>query len=221
MGVTRSTFDGAILWKRSIADMPGAADTGLVGTDPRRRQVRIAAPLPPDRQRPWQRRTKVTPLFAIFAMAAAVQACSLGRGALPERSGSIVATINHSEWTPPARVSLDLRTGRFEVTPAPPWLGYRADGPFPVRQGTLSAGQLREVRVASVAAVSEGLEDPVCQAGGAPPRGIIISNSGRRTFVLTRGSATLTAPPNLGCWTEAGQRLYQLIEARFFSEARF
>jgi hypothetical protein len=157
-------------------------------------------------------------IVASFALAASGHG-SLESAAAPVRSESITANVDMSEWGPPGQVSLDLRSGRYELTPAAPRRGSRPSDTFRVRGATLAAAQLEQVRAAFAAARAQGLTEPVCEAGGAPPR-IVISNAGTPFMVLTGERGTSTASKDLGCWTGSAQTLHNILETTFASNAR-
>lgn len=156
-------------------------------------------------------------IVASFALAASGHG-GPGSASAPARSETITANVDMSEWGPPGEVSLDLGSGRYELTAAPR-RGSRASGAVRVRRATLAAAQLEQVRAAFAAARAQGLTEPVCEAGGAPPR-IVISNAGTPYMVLTGERGTLTASKDRGCWTGTAQRLHDILEATFASNAR-
>ena len=157
--------------------------------------------------------------IASVALAANASACASGGVATGARQGLVIADVARSEWTPPGEVTLDVRTGRYELKPAPPRSGSGGRGTGRIRRGTLAPDQLRGVRIAWDEAVSEGLEHPRCRTGGPPPR-IIVSNAGTPRMVLADGGLTWSSPQNLGCWSEAGGRLHAVLETLFDAEAR-
>lgn len=160
---------------------------------------------------------KFLALAATLALAAAAPAASAGRAATLS-GGWITADVGMSEWVPPGQVSLDLRTGRYRLRPARPRQAPAGTRPA-VRRGTLAAAQLRAVRGAVAAAVSQGLVEPICQRGGRPPR-LVISNAPTPAMVLTNGGRTLSAHRDRGCWTGAARRLHSTLETTFAPQAR-
>jgi hypothetical protein len=148
-----------------------------------------------------------------------LRTAGLGRsaaGAAPDaqRSGTLIADVQLSEWTPPGQVALDLATGNYQLTPARPRRAVRGTPPPASRRSTLGAAQLAEIRAAADAALAEGLDR--CADGRMPPE-VIVSNAGTPRLVLTRGSGISSAPDDLGCWTGSAQRLHQLLERNFDS----
>lgn len=133
------------------------------------------------------------------------------------QTGTVVASVANSEWTPPGEVSLDLRTGRYRLRHAPSRLAPSA--PVRTTGGRLSKGELQPLRSAVAAARAQGLIEPVCRNGGPPPR-VVISNGGPQHLVLIGGGRRLEAPGELGCWTEAAWNLDRLLEATFGWRAR-
>ena len=122
------------------------------------------------------------------------------------RPGSVIitATFDHNEWTPPGRVSLDLRTGRYEVRPVPSMREWRAGIRVPVRHGRLAAVQFERVRSAFETARAHGLIDPSCE-GGREPSTMIVSNEGPIMMSLATGSGTLATPDShVGARRRAG-----------------
>jgi hypothetical protein len=154
----------------------------------------------------------------VLAMALAFATAACATTAAVHEPGSIGADVALSEWTAPGHVSLDLATGRYALDPQPPRGPAGAARP-PTRRGRLHAADLAAIRGAFDTAFTQGLIDPACASGGPPPR-IVVSNAATPVLALTRGTRTLTAPGNLGCWTEAANRLQGLLEGRFDAEAR-
>jgi hypothetical protein len=131
-------------------------------------------------------------------------------GAAPDarHSGTLIADIDRSEWTPPGQVALDLATGAYQLNPGPPRRGPRP----PSRRGTLSAAQLAELRTAADAALAQGLDR--CAGSRTPPE-VVVSNAGTPRLALTRGGGVSLAPDELGCWSDSAQRLHSLLERTF------
>ena len=132
----------------------------------------------------------------------------------PQRSGTLIADVQMSEWTPPGQVALDLATGTYQLSPARPRRAARGAPPPASLRGTLGAAQLSELRAAVDAAQTEGLDR--CADGRTPPE-IIVSNAGTPRLVLNRGGGISSASEDLGCWTDSAQRLHQLLERTFDS----
>lgn len=162
---------------------------------------------------------KIAAIAALLALAAVGQGGGAASASAAARRASIVADVGLSEWGPPGKLSLDLRTGRYRLKTAPPRLRPLAGYLPRVRRGRLAPALLGQVRAAFAAAVSRGLVEPVCAAGGAPPK-LIISNAETPHMVLTGAHGTLTASPERGCWTDAAYTLHHMLELRFQSEAR-
>lgn len=153
------------------------------------------------------------------ALALLLSACAMASVPPPARQAVIVADVAMSEWTPPGQVTLDLRTGRYEIEPAP---SRTASGPGargPTLHGTLVGDRLDQVRRAWDSALSEGLEHPRCRSGDQPPR-IVVSNAGTPRMVLADAGRTLIAPRQLGCWSQSAERLHTLMETLFDSQAQ-
>jgi hypothetical protein len=70
------------------------------------------------------------------------------------------------------------------------------------------------VRSAYLRALSQGLENPVCQGGGRPDY-IVIDNGGIKVLVLTSGAVAIAAPDDLTCWSDAASALKDLLEHMF------
>jgi hypothetical protein len=120
---------------------------------------------------------------------------------------SLTATFDRSEWTPPGRLALDLRTGRYELTPAPSRRRVIASGAVQVRRGNLDRPQLASLRAAIDVAGAEGMRAPTCQ--------MIVSNAGPIMISVQRGAGAMTTPDQLGCWSNAARGLHRLLEAVF------
>ncbi len=162
--------------------------------------------------------TDRTAIIALFALAASGPAVGTASAAAPPAAGSIAADVGISEWGPPGKLRLNLGTGRYRLRTAPPRPGSPVSG---VRQvgGRLSRARLEQVRTAFAAALSEGLVEAACAAGGTPPR-LVLMNAATPVMVLTGERATLTASGELGCWTQAAWTLHNLLETIFASQAR-
>lgn len=132
------------------------------------------------------------------------------------RPGTVVisATFDRSEWTPPGRVTLDLRTGRYRLTPAPSRRQLQARIAVRERSGALAANPLARVRAAAETARSQGLTDPSCR-GGRRPSEIIISNVGPIMMALSGADGTVETPNELACWGPAARGLYLALQAAF------
>lgn len=128
----------------------------------------------------------------------------------------IFSTVDQSEWCPAGNVMLDLKTGRYALTPrAPRRVCNHVGLERPVIHGTIVGTQLAAVRSAYLRALSDGLENPSCRAGGRPDN-IVVDNGGVRVLVVTSGMATMSAPDDLVCWSEAGTALQEVMY-RIFS----
>ena len=148
-----------------------------------------------------------------LALAASVSA-DVARGPGPRHGPvAIVATFDRSEWTQAGRVSLELVTGRYALTPQPGRRQQRAGIRVRVRHGRLAALQLTPIREAAEVARVEGLVDPACRAGQPPPR-IVLSNAGPIMMRL-EGPNGATTPDARGCWSRAALRLYDALEEAF------
>lgn len=131
------------------------------------------------------------------------------------RTAWVLSTIEQSEWCPEGHVRLDLATGGYELTPrAPRRICNRARLERPVRTGRLAAKRLSQVRAAYLRVLREGLADPKCRDGGRPDR-VVVSNGGPQILVVARGSGLASAPDNLGCWSEAADALYGMLDEMF------
>jgi hypothetical protein len=163
--------------------------------------------------------TILTPLFGMLALAAAPAAPADGGGGAGSTGarGRIVATVAHSEWTPPGEVSLDLRTGRYRLRLAPSRLAPSA--PVRMTRGRLSAAELQPLREASAEARAQGLIHSACRDNGRPEQ-IVIGNGSTIHMRLTGGGAPLLAPGERGCWTEAATNLHRQLDATFGARAR-
>lgn len=133
------------------------------------------------------------------------------------RTARIFSTVGHSEFCPAGNVTLDVRSGRFTLTPRAP----RAicDDPQlerPVKRGRLSGPALTAIQLAYGRVLREGFENQRCR-GGAPTEDIVINNGGTPVLVLTTGRATGSAPDDLNCWNDAATALHNLLESTFRS----
>jgi hypothetical protein len=137
-----------------------------------------------------------------------------------DRTARIFSTVGHSEWCPAGNVTLDLKTGRYALTAtAPRRICQDVRTERPVEEGTLSGNRLAAVRAAYRRVWAEGVEDPACRESG-PARGIVVSNGGTRVLVATSGWASLSAPDDLSCWSEAANDLHDALDEAFGSRRR-
>jgi hypothetical protein len=131
------------------------------------------------------------------------------------RSGTIFATIAHSEWCPAGNVQLNLRKGEFRHTPRAARRVCHDRGIERVsRSGRLSAAQLAAVRSAFDRVRTEGMVDPPCHAGRGQ-RPLVISNGGTPVLALTDNLRTMSAPDELGCWSGAANAMHALLDQTF------
>lgn len=138
-----------------------------------------------------------------------------GAATVAPSSIAIFSTVGHSEWCPAGTVYLDLRTGRYSLMPrAERSTCHKADVGRRIREGTLTAVQLRAVRKAQEAVQTEGMTLKACREGREPPN-LVISNGGRVTLVVSGGTSTEAAPEELGCWTHAAEDLHNALERTF------
>ncbi|HEX8525641.1 hypothetical protein [Allosphingosinicella sp.] len=154
-----------------------------------------------------------------LALAGLLSACATSGVPAPGSHALIVADVAMSEWIPPGQMTLDLRTGRYEIVPAPPRSGARPAPRGRTRRGALAPAPLAQARRAWHSALSEGLEHTRCRSGGPPPR-IVVSNAGTPRMVLAGSDRTVSAPGQMGCWSASAERLHTLLETLFDSEAR-
>jgi len=132
------------------------------------------------------------------------------------RSGWIVATIDHSEWCPAGNVNLDIQTGKYSYTAgAPRAVCYDEGLERPVSKGRLRGEKLNRLRAAFAGANELGLEAAACRDGRTPDYTIVVSNGGTPALVLTTGAYTHSAPGELSCWSEAAFKLQRLLDETF------
>ena len=149
----------------------------------------------------------------LVALLATVQAPTAS--VRPGQTAWIFSTIGHSEFCNPGHVRLDLRTGRYSLTPrAPRRLCDKPGLERPVRSGTLVKGSVESLRAAYQRVLAEGLENPVCREGGKL-HDIIISNGGTPILVVATGRAVGLAPDDLSCWSEAATALHNALDRAF------
>jgi hypothetical protein len=132
-----------------------------------------------------------------------------------DRTAWIFSTITQSEWCPAGNVMLDLRSGRYALTPG----AARSVCNDPNLQRSVTHGTLRGERLAALRrayrrVLSEGLESETCRNGGRPEE-IYISTGGVPILVITTGAFTFSAPEELGCWTEAADAFHHLLDRQF------
>lgn len=134
-------------------------------------------------------------------------------------TASIFSTVGHSEFCPPGNVTVDLRTGRYAVTPRAARRTCDDVGlERPVRKGALSSKTLAAVRAAYLRVLSEGLGDSLCLCRvGDGPRDIIVNNGGTPTLLLTTGRSSNSAPDDLNCWSAAATALHDILDEAFRS----
>src|SRR4051794_6834026 len=98
------------------------------------------------------------------------------------RTAWVFSTVGHSEWCPAGNVILDLRTGRYTLTPrASRRVCNDATFERPVEKGRLGLDQLAAVRSAYLRGQTEGLT--VCRYG-EQPKTVVISNGGVPILIL-------------------------------------
>lgn len=110
---------------------------------------------------------------------------------------------------------LDLRTGRYELT-ARASRNVCNDPQLerPVTHGTLGPDKLASVRLAYQRVLAEGLESQTCRDHKRPDY-IVIDNGGVRVLVVTNGYASIPAPDDLTCWSDAATGLKDLLDHTF------
>lgn len=127
----------------------------------------------------------------------------------------IFATVGHSEFCPAGNVTLDVTTGRYELTPRAP--RRNCDEPTlerPARTGILDGERLHAVRSAYARVLSEGLEVAGCTQN--PPREVIIvANGGVPILIVTTGQLAASAPDNRICWSVAANALHLAVDRAF------
>lgn len=130
------------------------------------------------------------------------------------RTAWIFSTVGHSEWCPAGNVKLDLRTGRFELTPR---ADRRVCGDHslqrPIKMDKLNGAKLGALRTAYLRVLAEGVESHACRYG--EPHDIIINNGGVPILIVATGYATRSAPDDWGCWSEAANSLHELLNHAF------
>jgi len=129
---------------------------------------------------------------------------------------AIFASVGRSEWGPPGRVALDLRTGDYWITPAPPPLHAYSPLDLTVRKGRLEPRVLGLVRAAEARARGQSMADKPCLARP--------HSSGDRDdapyLLLTDRTGTIGAPYPAECRARAATGLSDLLERLFGSAAR-
>ena len=159
------------------------------------------------------------PLLA--ALIAATQPPPQARPAALGHTAWVLATVGHSEWCPAGNVRLDLRTGRYALTPrASRRICGTAGLERPVVTGRLEPARLAPIRAAYLRARAEGLVHPDCENGRGPGDRIVISNGGRQLLVVAHGAATIWPPEDLGCWSDAANALHARLDEAFRSAQR-
>lgn len=159
---------------------------------------------------------RYTMVASIAAVLLAAQSTAPSTEASFAHPGWVLSTVGQSEWCPAGNVMLDLKTGRYALTRrAPRRLCNQIGLQRPVIHGTLVRAQLTTIRSAYLRVLSDGLENPACRDGGRPGN-IVVDNGGLRVLVVTSGMATMSAPDDLACWSEAGTALQNAVD-RIFS----
>jgi hypothetical protein len=154
-------------------------------------------------------------LFALAALLAALQPAPPAHARLLGRTAWILGTVQQSEWCPAGNVRLDLRTGRYQLTPgAARSVCHDAGLERPVLNGVLRGERLEVVRAAYLLALTEGLMNPACRDGGRPDV-IVVNNAGTPILVLATGSATRSPPDDMACWSTAAQAVHRELEDVF------
>jgi hypothetical protein len=153
--------------------------------------------------------------MSVMYLLAMLAATGTGPAAAP--TGTVTASVAHSEWTASGEVSLDLRSGRYRLRHQPSRITPRA--PVPTTRGRLAASELQPIRSAYAQARAQGLTERVCLEGGRPPQ-LFLSNGGPQSMSLSGGGARIDAHSERGCWTEAAGNLQRLLEASFGWRAR-
>lgn len=155
-------------------------------------------------------------LAPLAAFAAAVQPLPSPDPAIG-RTAWVLSTIEQSEWCPAGNVRLDLRTGRYVLTPrAPRQVCNQASLERPVRTGSLAGKRLSQARAAYLRVLREGLTDPACRDGGRPDR-VVVSNGGPQILVVARGAGMASAPDDLSCWSPSAEALQNMLDQMFRS----
>jgi hypothetical protein len=127
----------------------------------------------------------------------------------------VFATIAHSEFCGAGNVRLDLRTGRYVMTPrVSQRICHKPGLERPVMTGRLGGKPLAAIRAAYRAILDNGFVSPYCQAGKHPDE-IVISNGGTPTLVVATGAATGTAPDDLTCWSDSASALERALDEAF------
>jgi len=160
-------------------------------------------------------------MLAVFAAFLAVsQPAGSADTAFLGRTEWVVATVGHSEWCPAGNVRLDLRTGRYALTPRAP---RRVCGDVglerPVIMGRLRAERLEAVRAAYRRVLAQGVENPICRHGRRPDT-IIISNGGTPILLVATGATMVSAPNDQSCWGKATTALHDLLDETFGTTQR-
>ena len=148
-----------------------------------------------------------------FATQQSVSSKTLGVGL----TAWVFSTVGQSEWCPAGNVLLDVRTGRYALTPrAPRGVCNNPKLERSTKHGTLAREQLASVRLAYARALTEGLQSPACRSGPpVRPDDLVIINGGVRVLVVTSGSGTGSAPDELTCWSKAASALKDLLDRTF------
>ena len=127
-------------------------------------------------------------------------------------SGTIFATIDHSEWCQAGSVTIDVATGRYMLTRG---LDRSVCDMRTVRRevthGTLAADRLASIRAAYARVEADGMVAAACRNGGKPSD-LVVSNGGPQALVLTGAFATQIAPTNLACWSREAYQLHRLLD---------
>lgn len=159
---------------------------------------------------------KLVAIILSAALAACVREGVRGETSGPLIDDRVMADVARSEWAPPGVVSLNLHSGRYLLTPAP---ARGASVRPPSRRGRLTPAELAPIRAAFASARMQGLVDSACGNGGRPAQ-IVVSNAGPPALVLTTGEGAVSAPSELGCWSDAARSLLRVLEERFQAAAR-
>jgi hypothetical protein len=139
------------------------------------------------------------------------------KSAVVDRTEWVFSTIAHSEWCPAGNVMLDLRTGQYTlIARAPRKVCNDAQLERPVSRGRLQKRRLEAVRAEFLRVLREGVGNPECQSGRRP-RTIVMTNGGTPVMVLTTGRATVSAPSELTCWSDAANGLHGVLDHSFGS----
>lgn len=125
---------------------------------------------------------------------------------------SITTDVDRSEWHPPMKLTLELDSGRYRITPSQgPWPALI---PKPEPRSGVAPKALREELRRAFDDAAVALADPRCSGPNASHRGIIVSNAGTPQLVLHVDGKSLPVGRSTECWTPATETLQRLLEER-------